>query len=285
MLALRWLVVGTAAATTLKDLCPNKHFEATLEDIDDEVLRGPPYDDVRDQLALRHATEGRKGLEIGGPTPLAANLYGLLASCDNLATFEDHFHGRPELIDGADFAPNGGAPIGKTLVGDASNLTNHVAEGSYEFLFASHVLEHTRDPLGALLSWDAALAPGGTLFLVLPWKADTFDHARAPNTLDQLAQKHVRRRTNGDDALMVDFEQSVRSIDVTRDWGFPPGSGAAELRERTLSSEKGMQMLHWHVFDFHLLKELYECLNYDVVVLDLLRPFHQVIVGTKRMSS
>ena len=46
-----------------------------------------------------------------------------------------------------------------------------------------------------------------------------------------------------------------------------------------------MQMLHWHVFDFHLLKELYECLNYDVVVLDLLRPFHQVIVGTKRMSS
>ena len=284
MLALRWLVVGAAAATTLKDLCPNKHFEATLEDIDDEVLRGPPYDDVRDQLALRHATEGRKGLEIGGPTPLAANLYGLLASCDNLATFEDHFHGRPELVDGADFAPNGGAPIGKTLVGDASNLTNHVAEGSYEFLFASHVLEHTRDPLGALLSWDAVLAPGGTLFLVLPWKADTFDHARAPNTLDQLAQKHVRRRTNGDDALMVDFEQSVRSIDVTRDWGFPPGSGANELRERTLASEKGMQMLHWHVFDFHLLKELYECLNYDVVVLDLLRPFHQVIVGTKRMS-
>ena len=285
MLALRWLVVGTAAATTLKDLCPNRNFEPTLEDIDDAVLRGPPYDDVRDQLALRHATEGRKGLEIGGPTPLAANLYGLLASCDNLATFEDHFHGRPELIDGADFAPNGGAPIGKTLVGDASNLTNHVAEGSYEFLFASHVLEHTRDPLGALLSWDAVLAPGGTLFLVLPWKADTFDHLRAPNTLDQLAQKHVRRRTDEEAALMSDFEQSIRSIDVTRDWGFPPGSGANELRERTLASEKGMQMLHWHVFDFHLLKELYECLNYDVVVLDLLRPFHQVIVGTKRMSS
>ena len=84
---------------------------------------------------------------------------------------------------------------------------------------------------------------------------------------------------------MSDFEQTVRSIDVTRDWGFPPGSGANELRERTLASAQGMQMLHWHVFDFHLLKELYECLNYDVVVLDLLRPFHQVIVGTKRMSS
>ena len=85
----RWLamhVALAAAATTLRDLCPNKQFEATLEDIDDAVLRGPPYDDVRDQLALRHATEGRKGLEIGGPTPLAANLYGLLASCDHLAT-------------------------------------------------------------------------------------------------------------------------------------------------------------------------------------------------------
>ena len=85
----RWLAMHAAlaaAATTLRDLCPNRNFEATLEDIDDAVLRGPPYDDVRDQLALRHATEGRKGLEIGGPTPLAANLYGLLASCDNLAT-------------------------------------------------------------------------------------------------------------------------------------------------------------------------------------------------------
>ena len=161
----RWLAMCAAleaAATSLRDLCPNKHFEPTLEDIDDAVLRGPPYDDVRDQLALRHATEGRKGLEIGGPTPLAANLYGLLASCDNLATFEDHFHGRPELIDGADFAPiAGGAPIGKTLVGDAANLTNYVPKNSYEFLFASHVLEHLKDPLGALLDWDTVLAPGG----------------------------------------------------------------------------------------------------------------------------
>ena len=276
--ALHWLV-GTAAATSLKDLCPNKRFEPTLEDINDEALKYP-YDNIRDPLSLRRATEGRRGLEIGGPTPLARELYGLLKSCDNLATFEDHFHGRPELVNNSAFAPDGQI-VGKTLIGDASNLTNHVEKHAYEFLFASHVLEHTRDPLGALLSWDAALAPGGTLFLVLPWKADTFDHARAPNTLDQLAQKHVRGQMS-EDALMVDFEQTVRSVDVARDWGFPPGSGAAELRARTLASEQGMQMLHWHVFDFHLLSELYRCLDYDVVAMDLLTPFHQVIVGVKR---
>lgn len=81
---------------------------------------------------------------------------------------------------------------------------------------------------------------------------------------------------------MVDFEQTVAAIDVARDWGFPPGSGAAELKARTLGSKEGMQMLHWHVFDFHLLSELYRCLDYDVVAMDLLTPFHQVIVGVKR---
>ena len=32
----------------------------------------------------------------------------------------------------------------------------------------------------------------GVLFLVLPWKATTFDRWRATSTFEHLAQKHVR---------------------------------------------------------------------------------------------
>ena len=81
---------------------------------------------------------------------------------------------------------------------------------------------------------------------------------------------------------MADFEQTVRAIDVDMDWGFPPGSTAEDLRRRTLASPEGAEMLHWHVFDFHLLRQLFECLNYEVIATDLIHPMHQIIVGVKR---
>ena len=71
-------------------------------------------------------------------------------------------------------------------------------------------------------------------------------------------------------------------MDLTKDWGFPPGSTAEDLRARTLGSPEGMEMLHWHVFDFHLLAELMRCFDYEVIAMDLLAPFHQLVVGVKR---
>ena len=78
------------------------------------------------------------------------------------------------------------------------------------------------------------------------------------------------------------MEQTLRAIDVSLDWGFPPGSGSAALRNRTLASPEGREMLHWHVFDFHLLSQLFGCLDFDVLAMDLIEPFHQIIVGAKR---
>ena len=164
--------VAAASATTLRDLCPNKDFEPTLEDVDDPVLRGPPYREPRNTNEITAAVAGKRGLEIGGPTELAGQIYDIVASCDNMAEFPDHFHNRPELVDGGPFAPNG-VEVGRTLQGDATTLLSYVEPASYDLLFASHVLEHTRDPLGVLLDWDRALKPNGTLFLILPWKADT----------------------------------------------------------------------------------------------------------------
>ena len=276
------LLLGPAAATTYRDVCIDTHFAPSFDSLSDPALVAP-RDSLRDGDAVFAAVAGKRGLEIGGPTPLAAHIYAALASCDNLAQFADATHARPELVDGAPFAPlDDRPPTGRHIVGDAARLTSVVRPGSYEVLFASHILEHMKDPLGALREWDAALSPGGVLFLVLPWRDPTFDRFRAPNTLDQLAQKYVRARAGESGALGADLEQVVRTIDLARDWGFPPGATADDLRARTLASPEGAEMLHWHVFDFHLLKELYACLNYDVVAMDLVAPFHQIVVGVKR---
>jgi glycosyltransferase involved in cell wall biosynthesis len=61
-----------------------------------------------------------------------------------------------------------------------------VAEESLDFVIASHVLEHTPNPLLALRTAYSRLKPGGKLVLVVPDKRYTFDKERALTTLDHL---------------------------------------------------------------------------------------------------
>ena len=257
-----------ALGTTVGEVCRNTSFTTTLEAVPEQEPHGGP---VRNSDAIAAVIQGAHALEIGGPTPDPINIYSWLASCDNVAQYADPAHARPDLEDGAPFIV-GERTLGRTIVWNADDLT---LPTQYDLLYASHVLEHMQDPLGALLSWDKLIKPGGALFLILPWKNNTFDRYRSPTTLEHLAQIFVRRQ------VMADFEQTVRAIDITLDFGFPPGSTNNDLRRRTLSSPEGMEMLHWHVFDLSLLRELYNCLNYRIIAMDLLEPFHQVIVGVK----
>ena len=44
----------------------------------------------------------------------------------------------------------------------------HLPEGSFDYIFSSHCLEHIDDWVGALNYWTEKLKSGGTLFLYLP---------------------------------------------------------------------------------------------------------------------
>lgn len=53
--------------------------------------------------------------------------------------------------------------------GDANCITRFVKEvGSFDYVFASHCLEHMGDPGGALDGWWALVKPGGAMFVVVP---------------------------------------------------------------------------------------------------------------------
>ena len=83
----------------------------------------------------------------------------------------------PELRDVALVEP--------TIIGDAETLDS-VADASYDSLIAAHVIEHMRNPLGALAAWCRVLKPGGLLYLVAPDKRTMFDKRRVRTTIEHM---------------------------------------------------------------------------------------------------
>lgn len=68
-----------------------------------------------------------------------------------------------------------------------------IAADSQDFVIANHVLEHSPDPIGALLNWSRVLRAGGILFFSVPMGAKSFDRGRAITTIEHFAEdrEHV----------------------------------------------------------------------------------------------
>ena len=65
-----------------------------------------------------------------------------------------------------------------------------VADGSQDFVIASHVLEHLAEPLGFVDEIHRVLQPGGLALVLLPDRRRTEDRFRAPTPLAHLVGEH-----------------------------------------------------------------------------------------------
>jgi SAM-dependent methyltransferase len=65
-----------------------------------------------------------------------------------------------------------------------------IASDSQDFVIANHVLEHSPDPIGALLNWSRVLRVDGILFFSVPMSAKSFDRGRAITTIEHLSEDH-----------------------------------------------------------------------------------------------
>jgi SAM-dependent methyltransferase len=66
--------------------------------------------------------------------------------------------------------------------GDAQKLEN-VDDGSFDFVFSSHCLEHVRDPMEALGNWIRVVRPGGYLVISVP-DEDLYEQGTWPSTFN-----------------------------------------------------------------------------------------------------
>ena len=70
-------------------------------------------------------------------------------------------------------------------------------DGSYDFVLASHVIEHMPDPVATLRDW--ARIARRYVFLVVPHRDRTFDRSRPLTTVDELLDRHSHGFRSGED--------------------------------------------------------------------------------------
>ncbi len=126
-------------------------------------------------------------------------------------------------------------------IGKAHQLP--VADGSLDFVFSSHVLEHLYNPLGHFDHWRQKLRPGGLVLGVVPAVEGTKDFVQPTTRLLGLVEEH---RAGGFAVPLSAFETWVSAMQPGhRD----PLALARKHYEQRLS-------IHVHVYDYVTINNL-----------------------------
>lgn len=124
-----------------------------------------------------------EGIEFGAAaSPFPVPLHALVSYADVLR-YE-------ELLEGLYAGQQAHGLVDPTRRTDLDKPDALAAE-SLDFIIASHVIEHLRNPIGTILACHRALRPGGHLVLAVPEKTRTFDRRRPDTSLDHLLLDHA----------------------------------------------------------------------------------------------
>jgi len=214
---------------------------------------------------------GKSGLEIGGPSRLfgKGKLIPVYDRCQHI----DNCNFSARTIWGV-IAHNASDSIfRRQFIAEASDLTA-VPDGHYDFVLASHVLEHTANPLKALYEWRRVMVPGGSLLVVVPDKRATFDHRR-PFTSMEHVEKDFEANTPEDD--LTHLQEILALHDLELD---PAAGSPQEFRERCLANS-AVRAMHHHVFSAEVLARMMGRAGMRVANLSSERPGHILAVGRK----
>src|SRR6185312_1636581 len=135
---------------------------------------------------ILHFFENKIGIEIGGPTELFQNLipiYKIAAEIDG-CNFSCNTIWEGNIVKGNTYDYSGNKK-GRQYIAEASDL-KEIETGKYDFLLASHCLEHCANAIKTIEEWLRVVKPGGSLLIILPDKKYTFDHRRNITTFQHL---------------------------------------------------------------------------------------------------
>ena len=92
------------------------------------------------------------------------------------------------------------------VVGEGQELVDVVADAApFDFVMASHLIEHIPDPVSWLRDIAQLLRPGGILSLIVPDKRYTFDVHRRTTEASDLVDAHLRRLRQPSFRQVYDF--------------------------------------------------------------------------------
>ena len=217
------------------------------------------------------------GLEIGGPSKVFSRagilpVYPILKGLDN-CNFSDKTTWEGTIIEGETFQYDVNHEFGRQYISEASDL-QVIPEATYDFILASHVIEHIANPLQALSEWKRTLRNEGILVLLVPDKDGAFDHKRSITTLDHLIEDY-EKSTKEDD--LTHLPEIFEFHDLQRD---PAAGNFEEFKKR---SEKNLEnrCLHHHVFDTELVVQLLSHVNLQILAVENFFSFHIIAIAQK----
>lgn len=108
------------------------------------------------------------------------------------------------------------APVDFVSEGD---LAAAIPEGiRFDWVVASHVVEHVPDLIAWLEQLHRILAEKGELCLIVPDRRYTYDYERAVTTLDKVLAAHAVGATRPTAQAIADFALNCAPLDVKRAW-------------------------------------------------------------------
>jgi SAM-dependent methyltransferase len=140
---------------------------------------------TRDSALAHRWLDGLKGVEIGGAAHNAFHLDTL--NVDRTRDM-DTVYKREEL-------ECAGVAMAVDVVAEGDDLP--FPDDAFDFVLASHVLEHLPDPIRALQEWRRVARR--YVFVVLPHRDRTFDRDRPVTPVDELLRRHEQGLRSDDD--------------------------------------------------------------------------------------
>lgn len=221
----------------------------------------------------RHLFRGMYGLEIGGPSHVFSEsgplpVYAIARRIDNLDFSRSTFWIQGSRAE--EYRPSLGLQAGDNFYID-TNGTKVMPSGQYDFLIASHVIEHLANPIRSVLEWKRLLKSDGAMILIAPCKHFSYDSARPTTTISHLLEDY--RSDIGEDDL-THMDEVISKHNLKKD---KTVSSLAEHIERTKQNYTN-RIMHHHVFDLKLLRALGEQCGLQVLESEYILPRHVVCI-------
>jgi len=161
----------------------------------------------RKEKVLRHINQNGRGIEIGPSyNPIAPKKEGYqvhiidhMSREELIAKYKDH-HVNLENIEEVDFVWRGES---------YSELTGK--SKYYDWIIASHVIEHVPDLIGFLNDCDAILKDDGVISLVIPDKRYCFDHYRPITGISKIIDNHFQKNKTHTPGTVAEYFLNVVS--------------------------------------------------------------------------
>jgi SAM-dependent methyltransferase len=202
----------------------------------------------------------KKGVEIGGPSDNGLIIYHFADLIDNII-FSDNTTWTNYNSKEYNYYNN---KVGKVIISDAVDITI-IKNEEYDFVFASHVLEHIANPLKAVAEWLRIIKNDGYIIIIVPEKSICFDHRREYSKFSTLLSQY--QKNVGEDDLST-LKEILINHDLDKD---KPAGTFVEFTKRSLDNYNN-RCLHHYVYNYDLLLEIcnyFNCLFIFKETLDI----------------